>query len=83
MLGSLANGMAQPVCPYWPDDKAKLKVAAQVVKLRVGGMSWAPIAWKLKLSPEDSSRGAAGNLARRYYKLIKGENADTGPLAKK
>jgi hypothetical protein len=52
-----------------------------VVELREAkGMSWAPIAFKLKLVPAHAARGTAGNAARRLYRMVAGENASTAAL---
>ena len=70
-----ANGQAtQP-------DKAQLRLAAQVVKLREDkGMSWAAIGFQLKLV--DAGKSNAGGAARRLFKLVKGAEASTARLVK-
>jgi len=70
------NGQAKPT------DKAELRLAQQVVKMReTDGMSWAPIGFKLKLVPADAKKQTAGGAARRLYKLVRGADADTSRQA--
>jgi hypothetical protein len=64
-------------------DKERLKLAAQVVKLRdTDGLSWLRIGATLKLS-NGSTPKAGASRARTLYRSVKGADAETGPLAKK
>jgi hypothetical protein len=63
-------------------DKERLKLAAQVVKLRdTDGLSWLKIGTALKLAEGAATPKAAASRARTLYRLVKGQDADTGPLA--
>jgi hypothetical protein len=45
-------------------------------------LSWLKIGAKLKLAPEAESPKAAASRARPLHRLVKGQDADTGPLPK-
>lgn len=65
-------------------SKQELALARKVVTMRAKLVndkppSWAKIAFALKLVADGASRQQAGNAARRMYKLVKGEDAPTGP----
>jgi hypothetical protein len=65
-------------------SKQELALAKKVVTMR-GKLvndrppSWAKIAFALKVVDDGASKQQAGSTARRLYKLVKGENAPTGP----
>ena len=64
-------------------DKERLKLAAQVVKLRdTDGLSWLKFGAALKLAEGAATPKAGASRARTLYRLIKGQDASTGPLAK-
>jgi hypothetical protein len=58
---------------------AKRVVAARGKLVNDKPPSWAKIAYALKLVDEGVSKQQAGNAARRAYKLVKGDDAPTGP----
>jgi hypothetical protein len=77
-----AKGKVQPAA-NGTDDKARMRLAAQVVQLREEKqLSWLKIGAKLELAPEAESAKAGASRARTLYKLVKGADADTGPLNK-
>jgi hypothetical protein len=77
-----AKGKAQPAA-NGTDDKARMRLAAQVVQLREEKqLSWLKIGTKLKLAPEAESPKAGASRARTLYRLVKGQDASTGPLPK-
>jgi hypothetical protein len=77
-----ARGKVQPAA-NGADDKARMRLAAQVVQLREEKrLSWLKIGAKLKLAPEAESPKAAASRVRTLYRLVKGQDADTGPLPK-
>jgi hypothetical protein len=54
-----------------------------VVALREkDGLSWLKIGAKLELAPEAESAKAGASRARTLYRLVKGQDASTGPLPK-
>jgi hypothetical protein len=77
-----AKAQPKPTTNGGTTDKERLKLAAQVVKLRdTDGPSWLKIGDALKLAPEAESAKAGASRARTLYRLVKGQDADTGPLA--
>jgi primosomal protein N' len=65
------------------DDKARLELARKVVAARdKDGLSWLKIGARFKLSTSEQPKAGASR-ARTLYRLVKGDDADTGPLPAK
>jgi hypothetical protein len=64
-------------------DKARLELARKVVAARdKDGLSWLKIGAKFKLSDSEQPKAGASR-ARTLYRLVKGQDADTGPMPAK
>jgi hypothetical protein len=66
-----AKGKVQPAA-NGADDKARMRLAAQVVQLREEErLSWLKIGARLKLGAQAERRKAAASRARTLYRLVK------------
>jgi hypothetical protein len=79
-----AKAQPKPATNGSTTDKERLVLARKVVAARDNdGLSWLKIGAKLELAPEAESAKAGASRARTLYRLVKGADADTGPLASK
>jgi hypothetical protein len=73
----------KPVGNGGTTDKERLALARKVVTARDReGLSWLKIGAEFNLAPGAESAKAGASRARPLYKLVKGADADTGPLSK-
>jgi len=65
-------------------DKARLELVRKVVTMRDRqGLSWVKIGAALKLAEDAETAKAGASRAYTLYRLVKGQDADTGSLPKK
>jgi primosomal protein N' len=78
-----AAGKPRATTTNGTDDKARLELARKVVAARdKDGLSWLKIGARFKLSTSEQPKAGASR-ARTLYRLVKGDDADTGPLPAK
>jgi hypothetical protein len=76
-------GAKKPAATTTP-DKATLQLAKRVMTMRDREqMSWLKIGAACNLAPDAASPKAGASRARTLYRMVKGEDAYTGPIAQK
>ena len=80
---SSANAQPKSATNASTTDKERLALAQKVVKLRDrDSKSWLKIGAELHLADGAETAKAGASRARTLYRLVKGQDASTGPLPK-